>query len=137
MIILDSCVISESLKPAPNSKVTSWIASLEEENVFLPALALGELQKGIEILDDGKKRQALRMWFEQLRQRFQGRVLPFDEETAIVWGGLCARLAKKGRPAPVIDGIIAATALRHDALLATRNISDFESSGVKTINPWD
>jgi predicted nucleic acid-binding protein len=66
-----------------------------------------------------------------------GKILPFDEGTALVWGSLCARLAREKRPAPVTDSLIAASAFFHDALLATRNVKDFEGMGLRLVNPWE
>ena len=137
MIVLDTCVISETLRPAPEPRVMEWIDSLPEEQVYLPALVLGELEKGVELLPEGDKRAALRMWLEQLRQRFSGRILSFDEQTALRWGDLAARSQASGRRLPVIDGLLAATALQHNALLATQNGDDFRGTGVEIINPWE
>lgn len=136
MILLDTCVISEALRPKPSPAVLQWIDGIPESRAFLPSVVLGELHKGIEQLEAGRKRDALRLWFEQLRERFTGRVASFDEETAVVWGSLLAGLGSRGRSLPIIDGIIAATALRHSALLATRNTLDFLDTGVEVINPW-
>ncbi len=136
MILLDTCVISEALRPHPSPKVVEWLDSLPEEQVYLPAVVLGELEKGIELLPQGAKRAALRLWLEQLRQRFNGRILSFDEETAVCWGDLAARCQKSGRCLPVIDGMLATTALQHAALLATRNEEDFRDTGVEIVNPW-
>jgi toxin FitB len=137
MIILDTCVISESLKPSPSPVLLSWIDSIPEELAYIPSIVLGELEKGVALLDDGKKRQALRLWLEQLRQRFAGRILPIDEDTAMIWGNLRAGFLRQGKPTPVIDGMIAAIALKHDALLATCSTRDFSDTGVKLVNPFD
>ncbi|MDY7027836.1 MAG: type II toxin-antitoxin system VapC family toxin [Spirochaetota bacterium] len=136
MILLDTCVISEALRPDPSSKVTAWLEDLQEEQVYLPALVIGELEKGVELLPKGYKQAALRLWLEQLRRRFKGRILPFDEETAVLWGSLTARCRKSGRRLPVIDSMLAAIALRHAALLATRNVSDYDDTGADVVNPW-
>jgi len=136
MILLDTCVVSEALKPQPSDAVMKWIDTIPERQVFVPSMVIGELHKGVEQLSAGRKRDALRVWIAQLRERFAGRVLLFDDETAVIWGSLSARLAFQGRTLPVIDGIIAATALRHSALLATRNMRDYENTGVELMNPW-
>ena len=137
MIVLDTCVISEALRPEPDQKVMAWIEGLPEEQVYLPALVLGELEKGVELLPEGSKRAALRLWLEQLRRRFSGRILSFDEETAVRWGDVSARCQSFGRRLPVVGGMLAATALQHAALLATRNVADFRETGVTLINPWE
>jgi len=136
MIILDTCVISESLKPSPSAALLGWIDSIPEEQAYLPSIVLGELQKGVELLANGKRRQALRVWLEQLKRRFSGRILSFDEESAIIWGDLSARRIRQEKPTPAIDGMIAAIAIKHDALLATRNAKDFAETGVKLVNPF-
>ena len=136
MILVDTCVVSEAIRPKPSPNVLAWIDSLPEDRVYLPSLVIGELQKGVELLADGQKRSALMLWLEQLRERFRGRILPFDEETALRWGMLTADLEKMGRPVPVVDGMLAATALRYSALLATCNTSDYEGTGVECVDPW-
>lgn len=136
MILQDTCVVSEAIRPQPSRNVLQWLESLPEYQVYLPVPALGELEKGIHLLQEGEKRSALRLWIEQLRERFRGRIVPFDEETAIVWGKLAARFEKSGRRLPVIDGMLAALALRHSALFATRNVTDFQGTGVEIVNPW-
>jgi predicted nucleic acid-binding protein len=136
MILLDTCVVSEGIKPGPDPRLLAWIDSLDEDNVYLCAFTIAELQKGVEKLEKGKKQDALRLWIEQLRARFNGKVLTFDVETAAIWGDLTARVARQGQNCPLMDTLIAAVALRHDALLATRNEADFVATGVKTINPW-
>ncbi len=136
MIILDTCVISEALKPSPSAAVLNWIDTLPEERVYIPSLVLGELRKGIDLLPSGSKKQSFTLWLEQLQERFKGRILILDGETALVWATLSARLQKEGKPAPVVDSLIAAHALKHHALLATRNIQDYENSGIDLSNPW-
>jgi len=120
MILLDTCVISEVLKPHPSTAVLNWLDSLPEDRVYLPALVLGELQKGVESLPQGKKRSLLRLWLEQLCQRFQGRILDFDEGKA-----------------PAIDSQLAAQTLQHQGILATRNLKDFEFTGAQVLSPWE
>lgn len=136
MILLDTCVVSEAIRPQPSRKVLQWLDSLPEYQVYLPVLILGELEKGVNLLPEGEKCSALRLWLEQLRERFRGRLVPFDEKTAVAWGKLTARFENSGRRLPVIDGMVAAVALRHSALLATRNVTDFRDTGVDIVNPW-
>lgn len=136
MILLDTCVVSEAMQAQPAPAVLSWIASLHEADVWLPSPVVGELRSGISRLDDGAKRAALELWFEQLGARFAGRILAFDEHTALAWGTLTARLSREGRRLPVMDGLIAALTLQHAAVLATRNVADFRAAGVETVDPW-
>jgi len=137
MILLDTCVISESLKPHPNPSVLEWIASLTESQVYVPALVIGELHKGLRLLPSGKKRQALGVWLDQLEERFAGRILSIDHEASVIWGKLSADLELAGHPLPAVDVMLAALALRHNALFATRNIAHFEHTGVELVNPWN
>jgi toxin FitB len=136
MILLDTCVVSETLRPEPSQKVLDWLDSLSEPRVYLPAFVVGELQKGIELLPIGKKQTALKTWFEQLCERFHDRILTFDEESARQWGKLTAELEASGKTIPVIDCMIAAITLRYSGLLATRNLSHYENTGVDCIDPW-
>ncbi len=136
MILLDTCVVSETLRPEPSQKVLNWLGSLPENRVYLPAFVVGELQKGIELLPGGKKQTALKTWFEQLCERFHDRILTFDEEAARRWGNLTAKMEAFGNTLPVIDSMIAAIALRYSGLLATRNLSHYKNTGVDLINPW-
>lgn len=136
MILLDTCVVSESLKPEPDPQVMAWVDSLAEDEVFLPALVLGELRKGVDLLPPGNRRSALVLWLDQLEQRFQGRILPFDAKVATCWGSLMVRLSREGRPMPALDAQIAAHALAAGGVLATRNVDDFASSGCPLLNPW-
>lgn len=137
MIILDTCVISEAIKPEPSAKVLSWIDALPESQVYIPSLVLGELQRGVLRLSSGRKRDALVLWLEHLEERFSGRWLPFDNESAGAWGRLLARLEQQGRKLPLMDSLIAALALQHQACLASRNVDDFTGTGIELVNPWD
>lgn len=137
MILLNTCVVSEAIRVSPSPAVLAWLERLPEQQVYLPSVVLGELHKGVERLDEGTKRNALRLWFEQLCERFRERTLSFDEQTAVRWGSLTAELERSGRPLPVIDSMLAATALRYSALLATRNTSDYVGTGVEIVDPWE
>lgn len=123
-------VLSELMKPAPDRNVTGWIESAS-------VLTLGEIRKGIMGLRRGSRRGRLESWLQgELRGRFEGRILPVDEEVADRWGTIAARAAAAGRAVPVIDGLIAATAIHHNLTFVTRNASDVESTGVRALNPW-
>lgn len=137
MIVLDTCVVSESMRPTPSPEVVAWIRTLPESRVFLPSLVVGEIRKGIALLSPGAKRSTLELWFQQLCERFRNRILALDEATATTWGALAARLEAMGRPAPLMDSLIAAYALRHTALLATRSVANFAGTGVEVVSPWE
>jgi predicted nucleic acid-binding protein len=135
--LLDTNVISELIKSKPDSNVLGWIDDTEETILFLSVLTLGEVRNGIERLHPGKRRGRLESWLTvDLRLRFQDRILTVNEAIAERWGALSAIAAKKGRPVPVIDGLLAATALHHDLMLVTRNDTDVTGTGVPTLNPW-
>jgi predicted nucleic acid-binding protein len=135
--LLDTNVISELIKSQPDSNVLRWIDETEEALLFLSVITLGEIRNGIERLNPGKRRGRLELWLTvDLRLRFQGRILTVDEAIAQRWGALSATAEKKGRPLPVIDGLLAATALHHDLMLVTRNDRDISRTGVPAFNPW-
>lgn len=135
--LLDTNVISELIKPEPHGNVVSWINDTDESILFLSVLTLGEIRNGIERLNPGKRRGRLESWLTvDLRLRFHGRILTVSEAIAERWGTLSAAAARRGRPVPVIDGLLAATALHHDLMLVTRNETDVSGTGVATFNPW-
>jgi predicted nucleic acid-binding protein len=135
--LLDTNVISELVKSEPDENVVRWIDETDESILFLSVLTFGEIRNGIERLSPGRRRGRLESWLAvDLRLRFQDRILSVDHAIAERWGVLSATAAKKGRPMPVIDGLLAATALHYDLILATRNDTDVNGSGVATVNPW-
>lgn len=135
--LLDTCVISEFTKRQPDRSVVQWLADCDELSIYLSVLSIGEIQKGIQRLPDSPRKTDLTEWLETgLIRRFQGRLLILDTDVMLAWGSLVARLESAGQKMPAIDSLIAATALHYGLILATRNLSDFEPSGVKTFNPW-
>ncbi len=135
--LLDTNVLSELVKPRPDGKVLRWIEETDESILFLSVLTLGEIGNGIARLGRGARRGRLESWLQvDLRARFQGRILPIDEAIADRWGAISASAAAKGKPVPVVDGLLAATALHHNLTLVTRNSSDVAGTGVSTVNPW-
>ncbi len=136
--ILDTCVISELAKPAPNKKVISWVTRNNEENFYLSTLTFGELHKGISKLSHSKRKKTLHQWVEyELKERFENRIIEVDLKVAKVWGEIQGEAELKGRPMPAIDSLIAATGVAHDLIVVTRNSSDMEQSGVSLFNPWE
>ena len=136
--LLDTNVISELMKARPARSVADWIVSTPEELMHLSVITIGEIRKGIDLLDeDEPKRSALQSWLDHdLRIRFAGRLLPFDEWVAERWGQIEA-LAKRQRVTlPTIDAQLAATALQHGLTFVTRNTADFRLTGVPLFNPW-
>lgn len=135
--LLDTNVISELVKPEPDINVVRWIEETDESILFLSVLTVGEIRNGIERLKLGRRRGRLESWLKvDLRARFQDRILPVDEAIAERWGALSAIAAASGKPVPVIDGLLAATAMHHDLMLVTRNAPDVAGAAVPTLNPW-
>ena len=135
--LLDTCVISEFVAAHPSEKVISRLAELDPETVYLSVVTLGEIQKGIEKLPASKRKEALRTWLrDDLLVRFHGRVLPLETGEMLAWGVLVSKVEAKGKPMPLIDSLIAATALHHDLVVVTRDEDDFAPSGAKLFNPW-
>jgi len=135
--LLDTCIISELVKPAPEARVVQWVDASPEVSLFLSVLTLGEIRQGVARLAAGKLRMRLDRWLgEDLPARFEDRILPVTAAVADRWGALSAQAAAKGKPVPVIDGLLAATALCHDLILVTRNTQDVAATGVTVLNPW-
>ena len=135
-VLLDTCVISELIKPAPDPVVFAWTGNTPEGACFLSAVTLGEVMDGIWRLPAGKRRSRLEAWFEGLLARYQARIIPVDAAVARKWGRLAGELARRGATTSMADGLIAATALVHGQKLATRNIADFRPFEVEIVNPW-
>lgn len=135
--LLDTCVVSELRKKRPNSGLAEWINAQEEWQLFLSVLTLGEIEYGISLLRDKHQSELLTKWlYEFLIPRFQHRILRIDEEIVIQWGKMRGSSEKKGKILPVIDSLLAATALVHGTTVVTRNQKDFEGCGCKVENPW-
>jgi predicted nucleic acid-binding protein len=134
--LLDTNIISELVRPRPEAKVVHWVAARDENLLHLSVLTIGEIRKGIDLVKDNSRRVALEAWIDgDLALRFEGRILPIDLDIADRWGRLAAQTNTK-RPLPVIDGLLAATALHHNLTFVTRNTKDVEASGVPLFNPW-
>jgi predicted nucleic acid-binding protein len=135
--LVDTNVLSEVRKPKGNPAVREKLAAINDDNLFLSVISIGEISRGIAKLDSGKQRQSLEEWMAQAEHYFADRILPVERDIAQLWGELTAKVAKAGRVLHTSDGLIAATALRHGLQLMTRNTSDFESTGVLLANPWE
>jgi tRNA(fMet)-specific endonuclease VapC len=136
--LLDTCVISELVSKKPNSKVVEFVDTLDNDDVYLSVITIGEITKGIEKLPRSKRKQELHIWLkEDLLVRFSGKIIPIDNDVITEWGSLTARLELVGKLIPAIDSLIAATALTYTLALVTRNVNDFEGSGVEIVNPWE
>jgi len=127
-------VLSEPTKPAPSRKVIDWL-SANERDLVVDAIILGELSIGILALPRGRKRKQLEQWFEALVQTID--CLPWDAATSRRWAKLVVDVKQKGETIPLLDGMIAATALQHDLTIATRNVRDFKKAGLRPLNPFE
>ena len=137
--LLDTNVISEfvRLSQAPDPKVEKWLDSLKPIEVFTSVLVCGEIQKGIEQLGPGKRRTHLEHWLHHDLPNWLGsRILAIDQMICVRWGHLTMTAKSNGIQLPVIDGLIAATAVCHGLTVATRNTRHFSDIGVDVLNPW-
>ncbi len=136
MILLDTNVVSEAMKPAPDETVRAWLDEQAEETLFLSSVTIAELMFGIGALPDGKRKERLTEALEGVMELFADRVLPFDVDAARRYADLAvkARAAGKGFPTP--DGYIAAIAAAKSFVVATRDNSAFEAANVTVIDPW-
>jgi len=136
--LLDTYFLSELYRSQPNPGVVNWVSGTDENRLYIASLSLGEIQKGIAKLADGVKRRQIQNWLDQdLKLRFRGRILMLDMEIALEWGTLLGHAERNGTSLPVIDAMIAATAVVHNQMLVTRNIRDFERLPVRIVNPWE
>ncbi|BCG63607.1 MAG: toxin FitB [Methyloprofundus sp.] len=135
--LLDTCVISELIKPRADENVTSWIQSQDEESLYLSVLTFGEIEKGIEKSTDAARKRKLQLWVEEdLKKRFVGRVVPINIDVSVKWGAIQGHAELLGKPMPAIDGLIAVSGLVHNCIVVTRNVADMEQSTVELLNPW-
>jgi predicted nucleic acid-binding protein len=135
--LLDTNCISEAVCANPEPRVLAWIEAADETLLYLSVLTLGEIRKGLAALLPGRRRTKLETWLEvELRARFSGRILSIDAEVADRWGLLAADAKGQEKPIPVIDGLLAATALHHNLTIVSRNVSDFSNLPVAVVNPW-
>jgi toxin FitB len=131
--LLDTCILSEASKSHSDARVIAWLASISDDAKFVSVISLSEIRFGILCAPAGTKRETLRAWYDAvLRPSVAGRVLLYDEVTALKW----AELRAGHRNVPVLDCQIAATALVHGLTLATRNVKDFAFPGLAVFNPW-
>ena len=137
MILLDTNVLSELMRPVPEVRVGRWLAGRLDGDVCISAITEAELRYGAALLPPGRRRSALVGAIEaMLGEDFAGRILPFDSEAAVAFAGIAAGRREAGRPISQADAQIAAIARSRGAALATRNVADFERCGIVVVNPW-
>jgi predicted nucleic acid-binding protein len=135
--LLDTCALCDPAYPKPNAGLRKWYAANPEAGMYVSVLSIGEIRKGLVRLGDSKKAARIGAWLDHdLMLRFDQRLLPVDVEICNRWGTMCAELLRRGRPTPVMDGLIAATAKVHGLALVTRNVKDFSAFDIQLINPW-
>lgn len=135
--LLDTCVISEFIKPTPCSAVLAWVDARVENDLFAAAMTLGELHRGVAKLPASRRKSELSVWLNHLQASLGDRVLPFTSDTAGYWAEMCARVEAVGKTMAAFDSIIAATAVEHGLTLVTRNVQDFVAAPLMIINPWN
>lgn len=138
MIILDTNVLSEALRPVPDAQVLGWLSAQWRSALFTTTITRAEILLGIQILPAGQRKDGLWQAAQGiLNQDFAGQVLSFDADAADAFAGICASRRTAGRPISQFDAMIAAIARSRGASLATRNVKDFADCGVALINPWE
>ena len=133
--LLDTCVVSELTRKAPDAQVVQWLTDHAAE-AAIPVVTLGEIQYGIERLEPGRTRNSLQLWFDGLNGQFASRILPTDEPVWRTFGRLKASVEAIGKPQEDMDLLIAAVATVNRLTLVTRNTKHFLDTGIPTVNPW-
>jgi len=136
--LLDTNVVSESIKPRPAARVVTWLAAQRSARIYLSVLTLGEIQQGIVRSSNPRRVERLTRWLDdELQPQFQGRLLPIEGQVMKTWGQITGQALLHGRPVSYVDSLLAATAITHGLTLVTRNSKDVEGLPVQTLNPWD
>jgi toxin FitB len=136
MLVLDTNVVSEAIKPEPDSSVQSWLNAQDAETLFLSSITVAELLFGIRVLPNGQRKDNLHTRIDILLQQFRGRILPFDTSAARCYADLAVQARAAGRGFPTPDGYIAAIAQAHFFAVASRDVGPFLAVGLTVINPW-
>lgn len=134
--LLDTNAISEPGRPRPDQGFVDWFDQIEEAEIHLSVVTLGELRHGLALLPSGERKVRLEQLHLAIMRRYEAQILPVDLRVALTWGELAAQHRRLGRRPSVTDELIAATALVHNLTVVTRNISDFEPSGCRLLSPW-
>lgn len=137
MILLDTNVVSELMRPRPEPAVLDWVASVPRRDLYISAIVAAELLFGVASLPAGKKQNTLKILVEQtILEDFRGQILAFDLAAARCYAEILQMRRRIGQPVKEMDAMIAATAAVHSATIVTRNVRDFEHCGVALFNPW-
>jgi toxin FitB len=136
MILLDTNVVSETMRAVPDQRVLDWLDGLDEGEAGIPSVVLAELYYGLDLMPDGRRKEGIRLALEELaNDLYRDRIVPFDDIAARHYGQLMARRELGGRQMRILDAQIAAIALANNASLATRD-GDFADCGIEIVNPW-
>jgi toxin FitB len=135
-LLLDTNLLSELERTVGNAQVRATMMDLDQSDMFVSVISLGEIARGIALMEEGQRRQILARWLEAMRQSFGARVLVVDANVAEEWGGLDARARRRGTPVQMADGLISATARVHGLRVATRNARDIVAAGAPVFDPW-
>ena len=138
MILLDTNVLSEFMRPTPSAQVVAWLDAQATDQVWVSAVTLAEIELGIALMPDGQRKLGLQMAAKAMfAEDFAGRCLPFDKDAATWYANVVALRTRLGRPISVEDAQVASIALAHGPMLATRNERDFDFiEGLAVVNPW-
>ncbi len=136
MIVLDTNVVSEAMKPEPDAAVRDWLNNQAAETLYLSSVTLAELLFGIGVLPQGKRKDMLTQALDGLLSLFKGRILPFDTDAARRYAEMAAAAKAAGRGLPTLDGYIAAIAASRSFIVASRDTAPYEATTVSVINPW-
>lgn len=137
MIVLDTNVVSEAMKPAPDPHVRAWLNNQAAETLYLTSVTLAELLFGIRLLPSGKRQDMLVQALDRLMALFRDRILPFDTDAAKYYAELAVAARGAGRAFPTADGYIAAIAASRRFMVASRDVAPYEAAKIVVINPWD
>ena len=136
--ILDTNIISEFISRTPNQKVIDYILTLNENDIYLSVITIGEIKAGVEKLADGQKKDKLLYWLEHdLLVRFENRIIDIDTEIMLQWAIVNTKLKQLGKPLPIMDSLIGATSQVKGMVLLTRNEKDFKNLDIRMVNPFN
>ncbi len=137
MFVLDTNILSAMIRREPVPEVAAWIAGQTAESLFTASICQAEILSGIAIMSDGRRRRDLEAAARAMfLEDFEGRVLPFDMDAAVAYGGIFAARRRAGRPTATVVLMIASVARSHDATVVTRDLRGFEGCGLTLIDPW-
>ena len=136
--LLDTCTLCEPTRKDPEPDVVNWLETQNEDDLYLSVLSLGEIAKGVEKLEESRRKRRLEAWLHtNLPRRFDGRIIDITHQIALRWGELSGEKRREGVQIPVIDGLLAASASVHSFVIVTRNVDDFTRAGAPVFNPWE